>query len=74
MALATKILIMKNYKNLYPQVYDLKNLILAYKKARKRKTKKHYVKEFKEKITYKKVTQIFQGWMLMQNKQIVIIK
>jgi len=38
--------IMKTYKNLYLQIYDLKNLIFAWKKARKGKTKKNYVIEF----------------------------
>jgi retron-type reverse transcriptase len=37
---------MKSHKNLYPQIYDIKNLILAYKKARKGKSKKDYVIEF----------------------------
>ena len=35
---------MKTYNNLYQKIYDLKNIILAYKKARKGKTKKDYVK------------------------------
>ncbi len=43
---------MKTYKNLYPKVYNLKNLTLAYKKARKGKTKKIYVKEFEENLAY----------------------
>jgi len=37
---------MKTYKNLYGQIYSKKNLILAYKKARKGKSKKNYVKDF----------------------------
>lgn len=37
---------MKTYKNLYKKVYDKKNLILAWKKARKGKTKKCYVLDF----------------------------
>lgn len=32
--------------NLYPEIYNLSNLILAWKKARKHKTKKDYVIEF----------------------------
>ncbi len=36
----------KTYNNLYSQIVSLKNLILAYKKARKGKTKKEYVIEF----------------------------
>jgi RNA-directed DNA polymerase len=43
---------MKSYKNLYLKIYDLKNLILAYKKARKGKTKKHYVIEFEKDLAY----------------------
>ena len=43
---------MKSYNNLYLKIYDLKNLILAYKKARKGKTKKDYVKEFEENLAY----------------------
>ena len=41
---------MKSHKNLYPKIYDLKNLILAWKKARKGKTKKNYVIKFEEKL------------------------
>lgn len=37
---------MGTYNNLYPKIYDLDNLILAWKKARKHKTKKDYVVEF----------------------------
>ena len=43
---------MKTNKNLYQEVYNLKNLILAYKKARKGKTKKYYAKEFEENLAY----------------------
>ena len=43
---------MKSFTNLYSKVYDLKNLILAYKKARKGKTKKKYVMEFEENLAY----------------------
>ena len=43
---------MKTYKNLYPKIYDMKNLILAYKKARKGKTKKQYVKKFEDNLAY----------------------
>jgi len=43
---------MKTHKNLYPKIYDLKNLILAHKKARKHKTKKRDVKEFEENLAY----------------------
>ncbi|MEK6935999.1 MAG: hypothetical protein AABW67_04360, partial [Nanoarchaeota archaeon] len=39
---------MKTHKNLYPKIYNLKNLILAWKKARKGKTKKYYVIEFEK--------------------------
>ena len=37
---------MKTYKNIYKKIYSKKNLILAWRKARKRKTKKDYVLEF----------------------------
>jgi len=37
---------MKSYKNLYEKIYSYDNLFLAYKKARKGKTKKPYVIEF----------------------------
>ena len=43
---------MKTHKNLYPKIYDLKNLILAYKRAKKHKTKKLYVLEFEENLAY----------------------
>jgi len=39
---------MKTYNDLYTKLYSLDNLFLAYKKARKRKTKKDYVLEFDE--------------------------
>ncbi len=39
---------MKTYKNLYKEIVSVDNLYLAYKKARKGKTKKNYVKEFCE--------------------------
>jgi RNA-directed DNA polymerase len=50
MALASKTLNMKTYKNLYEKIYSLDNLFLAYKKARKGKTKKQYVIEFKKNL------------------------
>jgi len=34
--------------NLYEEIYSMKNLILAWRKARKGKTKKDYVKEFEK--------------------------
>src|SRR3989344_797943 len=34
--------------NLYPKIYNLSNLLLAWRKARKEKTKKDYVKEFEK--------------------------
>lgn len=43
---------MKTYKNIYPQIISLKNIIPAWKKARKGKTKKNYVKEFEKKLTF----------------------
>lgn len=41
---------MKTYDNLYPKIYDLNNLMLAWKRARKEKTKKNYVIEFEKDI------------------------
>jgi len=43
---------MKSYNNLYEEIISLKNLILAWKKARKGKTKREYVKEFEENLAY----------------------
>ena len=43
---------MKTYRNLYAKIISLKNLILAYKKARKGKTKKEYVIKFEENLAY----------------------
>jgi RNA-directed DNA polymerase len=40
--------IMKINNDIYPQIYNKKNLILAYKKARKGKTQKNYVIEFEK--------------------------
>ncbi|MDP4012579.1 MAG: reverse transcriptase domain-containing protein [Candidatus Nanoarchaeia archaeon] len=37
---------MKTYNNLYGELYSFKNLELAFKKAKKRKSKRPYVKEF----------------------------
>ena len=42
--------IMKTYDVLYPEIYSKKNLILAWKKARKGKTKKNYVIEFEKNL------------------------
>jgi len=41
---------MKTYDNLYLQIYSIQNLILAWRKARKGKTKKIYVIEFEKNI------------------------
>ena len=41
---------MKTYNNLYHKIYELNNLILAWKKARKGKTKKDYVIEFEKNL------------------------
>ncbi len=38
--------------NLYSKIYNLSNLLSAYRKARKGKTKKHYVIEFEENLAY----------------------
>ncbi len=43
---------MKSYKNLYDKIISLKNLTHAFKKARKGKTKKDYVKKFEENLAY----------------------
>ena len=45
-----RFLIMKSYKNLYPKIYHINNLVLAYKKARKGKTKRSYVIKFEENL------------------------
>ncbi|MDA3836808.1 MAG: reverse transcriptase domain-containing protein [Nanoarchaeota archaeon] len=39
---------MKSYKNLYEKIYAKKNLVLAWRKARKGKTKKNYVIGFEK--------------------------
>jgi len=36
--------------NLYPEIYSMKNLVLAWKKARKGKTKKDYIIKFEENL------------------------
>jgi len=41
---------MKTYKNLYPKLCSYKNLEKAFKKAKKRKSSKSYVKEFEENL------------------------
>lgn len=41
-------LTMKTYNDIYPEIYSLNNLILAWKKARKGKTRKKYVIEFEK--------------------------
>lgn len=41
---------MQTYNNLYPEIYAMKNIILAWKKARKGKTKKAYVIEFEKNL------------------------
>jgi RNA-directed DNA polymerase len=48
MALKLRQFLMKTYKNIYYKIYELNNLVLAYKKARKGKTKKDYVIKFEE--------------------------
>ena len=37
-------------ENLYEKIYNISNLLLAYRKARKHKTKKPYVIEFEKDI------------------------
>ena len=39
---------MKTYKNLYSEIYSIDNLMKAWRKARKGKTKKEYVLEFEK--------------------------
>lgn len=41
---------MKTYNNLYSKIYDIKNLVSAWRKARKHKTKKDYVIEFEKNL------------------------
>lgn len=48
--LVSKTFYMKTYKNMYNKLCSYENLELAFKKARKRKTKKHYVIEFEENL------------------------
>jgi len=41
---------MKSYKYLYPKIYSIRNLCIAYRNARKHKTKKEYVIEFESNL------------------------
>ena len=41
---------MKTYKDIYQKITSLDNLYIAYKKARKNKTKKYYVKDFENNL------------------------
>jgi RNA-directed DNA polymerase len=41
---------MKTYRNLYPQLCSYENLVLAFRRARKRKTHKQYVVEFEARL------------------------
>jgi retron-type reverse transcriptase len=50
MALSQGILFMKINKSLYYQIYNMSNLFLAWRKARKGKTKKSYVIEFEKNL------------------------
>jgi len=43
-------LLMKSHKNLYPKIYSLRNLCIAWRGARKGKTKKDYVIEFESRL------------------------
>ncbi len=49
-ALAPKTNDMKSHKYLYPKIYSIRNLCIAWRKARKGKTKKDYVIEFELKL------------------------
>ncbi|MFH1326875.1 MAG: reverse transcriptase domain-containing protein [archaeon] len=48
MAQPARFYIMKTYKHLYEEIISLSNLFLAWRKARKDKTKKNYVIEFEK--------------------------
>jgi len=50
MALAYQVFQMKTYNNFYPEIYSIKNLVLAWKKARKGKTQRDYVIEFEKNL------------------------
>lgn len=41
---------MKTYNNLYTEIISIKNLVLAWKKARKGKTRKNYIIEFEKNL------------------------
>ena len=43
---------MKTHNNLYSEIHRNKNLVLAWKKARKGKTKKDYVIEFENNLPF----------------------
>ncbi|MBI2629724.1 hypothetical protein HYW76_01355 [Candidatus Pacearchaeota archaeon] len=45
-----RLIFMKTYKNLYEEIYSLNNLTIAWRKARKGKTKKDYVREFENDV------------------------
>jgi retron-type reverse transcriptase len=47
-ALATKTILMQTYNNLYKKIISYRNLVLAWKKARKGKTRRQYVIEFEK--------------------------
>jgi len=48
MAPLSKTNCMKSFNRLYPRIYNMSNIILAWRKARKGKTKKEYVIEFEK--------------------------
>jgi len=56
MALATKTIIMRTHNRLYKEVISFENLILAWQKARKGKTKKTYVLKFEEELFFNLMT------------------
>ena len=41
---------METYRNIYYKIYKWENILLAFKKARKRKSKRNYVKKFEENL------------------------
>jgi len=49
-SLRALVVTVKTYRNLFPMVCDYDNLLLAFIRARKRKTKKEYVQEFEKNL------------------------
>jgi len=85
MALAYQDINMKTYNNLYPEIYSIKNLVLAWKRARKGKTlekhglnkemislllKQRKVEEFRELLHILKKPQVVAKTLLIFPKEI----